>query len=52
MQELGAEGTENLEKKLKTLFTSRSGQKRTQSKSLWNLEVMKYFQRAEKKAGL
>ncbi len=36
VQELGAEGTENPEKKLKPLFTIESGQKRTQGKSLWN----------------
>jgi hypothetical protein len=28
------------------LFTSGSGQKRTQGKSLWNLDGMKYFPRA------
>ncbi len=39
---------ENPEKKLKPLFTSGSGQKRTQGKCLWNLEDMKYFHRAEK----
>jgi hypothetical protein len=38
----------NLEKKLKPLFTSGSGQKRTQGKSLWNLEVMKYVHRVKK----
>jgi hypothetical protein len=48
MQELGEEAKENLEKKLKPLFTSGSGQKRTQGKSLWNLEGIKYFHRAEK----
>jgi hypothetical protein len=48
MQELGAEAMGNPEKKLKPLFTSRSGQKRAQGKSLWNLEGMKYFHRAEK----
>jgi hypothetical protein len=53
VQELGAEGVENSEKILKTLFTSGSGQKRTQGKSLWNLEGMKYFHQAEKmEAGL
>jgi hypothetical protein len=51
VQELGAEGMENPEKKLKPLFTSGSGQKRTQGKSLWNLEVMKYFHRAKKNGG-
>jgi hypothetical protein len=50
---LGAEAMEKQEKKLKPLFTSRSGQKRTQGKSLWNLEGMKYFHQAEKmEAGL
>jgi hypothetical protein len=48
VQELGAEAMENPEKKLKPLFTSGSGQKRTQGKSLWNLEGMKYFHQAEK----
>jgi hypothetical protein len=43
VQELGAEAMENSEKKLKPLFTSGSGQKRTQGKSLWNLKGMKYF---------
>ncbi len=38
VRELGAEAMENAEKKLKPLFTSGSGQKRTQGKSLWNLE--------------
>jgi hypothetical protein len=51
MQELGEEAKENLEKKLKPLFTSGSGQKRTQGKSLWNLEGMKYFHQAEKMEG-
>ncbi len=51
MQELGAEGMENPEKKLKPLFTSGSGQKRTQGKSLWNLEGMKYFHQAEINGG-
>jgi hypothetical protein len=48
MQELGAEAMGNPEKKSKPLFTRRSGQKRTQGKSLWNLEGMKYFHRVEK----
>ena len=48
MQELGEEAKKNPEKKLKQLFTSGSGQKRTQGKSLWNLEGMKYFHWAEK----
>jgi hypothetical protein len=48
MRELGEEAKENPEKKLKLLFTSGSGQKRTQSKSLWNLEGIKYFHQAEK----
>ncbi len=47
MQELGEEAKENPEKKLKPLFTSGSGQTRTQGKSLWNLEGMKYFYQAE-----
>jgi hypothetical protein len=49
VQELGAEGMENPEKKLRLLFTSGSGQKRTQGKSLWNLEGMKYFHQVGKK---
>jgi hypothetical protein len=48
MRELGEEAKDNPEKKLKTLFTSESGQKRPQGKSLWNLEGMKYFHQAEK----
>jgi hypothetical protein len=43
MRELCEEAKENPEKKLKPFFTSGSGQKRTQGKSLWNLEGMKYF---------
>jgi hypothetical protein len=43
MQELGAQAIGSQEKKLKPLFTSGSGQKRTQGKSLWNLDGMKYF---------
>ncbi len=49
MQELGAQAIGSQEKKLKPLFTSGSGQKRTQGKSLWNLEGMKHFHRAETK---
>jgi hypothetical protein len=49
MQDLGAQDIGSQEKKLKPLFTSGSGQKRTQGKSLWNLESMKYFYRAETK---
>jgi hypothetical protein len=49
MQELGAQAISSQEKRLIPLFTSRSGQKRTQGKSLWNLEGMKYFLRAETK---
>ncbi len=48
MQELEAEAMGNPEKKLKPFFTFGSGQKRTQGKSLWNLEGMKYFYRVEK----
>ncbi len=48
MQQLGAVAMGNPEKKLKLLFTSGSGQKRTQGTSLWNLEGMKYFHRVEK----
>jgi hypothetical protein len=49
MQELEAQAISSQEKKLKPLFTSGSGQKRTQGKCLWNLEGMKYFHRAETK---
>ena len=53
MQELGAHAMGHQEKKLKLLFTSGSGQKRTQGKSLWYLECMKYFYRAKNiEAGL
>jgi hypothetical protein len=45
---LGAQARGNQEKKLKPLFTSGSGQKRTQGKSLWNLDGMKYFHKAKK----
>ncbi len=48
MQELGEKAKKNQEKKLKPLFTSGSGQKRTQGMSLWNLEGMKYFYQVEK----
>jgi hypothetical protein len=51
IQELGEEAKENPEKTLKPLFTSGNGQKRTQGKSLWNLNGMKYFHRAEKDGG-
>jgi hypothetical protein len=47
MQMMGAEAMGSQEKKMKPLFTSGSGQKRTQDKSLWNLDGMKYFHRAE-----
>jgi hypothetical protein len=49
MHELGAQAMGNQEKKLKPSFTSGSGQKRTQGKSLWNLDSMKYFHRAKKR---
>jgi hypothetical protein len=48
IQELRAQAMENPEKKSKPLFTSGSGKKRTQGKSLWNLEGMKYVHRMEK----
>ncbi len=48
MQELGAEAMVYPEKKLKPLFTSESGQKRTQGKKWWNLDGMKYCHGAEK----
>ncbi len=51
MRELGEETKENPEMKLKPLFTSGHGQKRTQGKSLWNLDGMKYFHQAEKDGG-
>ncbi len=49
MQELVKQAIGSQEKKLKSLFTSGSGQKRTRGKSLWNLEGMQYFHRAETK---
>ncbi len=48
MQELGAEAMGNPEKKLKPLFTGGRGQKRTQGKSVWNLEGIKYIHLEEK----
>jgi hypothetical protein len=51
MQELGEETKDNPEKKLKPLFTSGSGQKRSQGKTLWNLEGIKYIHRAKKNGG-
>jgi hypothetical protein len=51
MRELGAQARKISEEKLKPLFTSGSGQKRTQGKSLWNLDGMKYFHRAGKNGG-
>ncbi len=47
MQELGAQAIGSQEKKSKPLFTSESHQKSTQGKSLWNLDGMKCFHRAE-----
>jgi hypothetical protein len=49
MQELGPQAMGTPEKKLKPLFTSGSGQKRTHGKSLWNLDGMKYFHIAKQK---
>ncbi len=43
MQELGAQAIGSQEKKLNPLFTSGSGQKRTQGKSLCNLEAIEIF---------
>ncbi len=43
MQELGEEAKENPEKKLKPLFTSWSGQKKTQGKSLWKEKLSPYL---------
>jgi hypothetical protein len=51
MQELGAQAMGNPEKKLKPLFTSGSGQKRTRGKSLWNLDCINFYHRAEKNGG-
>jgi hypothetical protein len=45
---LEAEAMGNPEKKLKPLFNSGSGQKRTQGKKLWNLEGIKHFHQVEK----
>jgi hypothetical protein len=49
MQELGAQAIGNQEKKLQPLFTSGSGRKRTQGKSLWNKEGMQCFWNAERR---
>ncbi len=49
MRESGPAAMGNPEKKLKPLFTSRGGQKRTQGKSPWNKDVMIYFKIAEVK---
>jgi hypothetical protein len=46
---VGGTGYCSQEKKLKTFVTSGSSKKRTQGKSLKNLEGMKYFPRAETK---
>jgi hypothetical protein len=35
-------------KKVRPLFTERTGKKKDQGKSLWSDEGMKYFQHAEK----
>jgi hypothetical protein len=49
MEELGARASMgSQEKKLKPLFTSGSGQKRTQGKSLWNLDGVKYSHTSER----
>jgi hypothetical protein len=40
---VGAQAMGNQEKNLKPSFTSGSGQKRTQGKSLWNLDGMNFF---------
>jgi hypothetical protein len=48
MQELGAQAIGSQEEKLWPLFTSGSGQKRTQGKRLWNIEGMKYFHSVKK----
>jgi hypothetical protein len=45
---VGGRGYGKSREEIETLFTSGSGQKRTEGKSLWNLEGMKYFHRAEK----
>ncbi len=50
MQELGAQAMGN-ETKWKPLITSGSGQKRAQGKTLWNLDDMEFFHRAEKNGG-
>ncbi len=51
MQELGAQAIVSQEKKMQTLLLSGNGQKRTQGKSLWNIQGMKYFHSAEKNGG-
>jgi hypothetical protein len=51
MRELEAQTIGSQEKKLRPLFTSGSSQKRTQGKSLWNIEGIQYFHSAEKNGG-
>jgi hypothetical protein len=46
---VGGTGYWQSREEIETLFTSGSGQKRTQGKSLWNLDGKKYFHRAETK---
>jgi hypothetical protein len=48
---LGAQAIGNQEEILRPIFISGSGKKRTQGKSLWNKEDMKYFHSAEKYGG-
>ena len=48
MREAGKDAMATREKKMKAHFTSGSGQKRVQGKSLWNKEGMRYFRDAER----
>ena len=48
MREAGQNAIASKEKKMKAHFTSGSGQKRVQGKSLWNKEGMRYFRDAER----
>jgi hypothetical protein len=51
MRQLGAQAIGSQEKKLQPLFTSRSGQRRSQGMSFSNIEGVKYFHIAEKNGG-
>jgi hypothetical protein len=46
---VGGRGYGKSREEIETIVTSGGGQKRTQGKSLWNLEGMNFFHREEKK---